>query len=196
PALRRPGVVHCLQQVMGVLNATPAPAPGTPGVLECIPGMLRGPAHGDLHGRNVLVGAVRDRVMWPTVFDYEHMSNCNLVGWDFVKLETELKTRAYDRIYPPAEEQLVHAVHAFALDLAERTENYHRDQDWPVASDGTNPPDRLRALLLQIRQLAAVHLGDNRGRPHRWLEEYYFLLSCYGVVTGRFENVTARQLLG
>ena len=62
---------------------------------DLIPRMLRGCAHGDLHGRNILVGIVRDQAMWPTVFDYEDMGPCNLIGWDFVKLETELKIRAY-----------------------------------------------------------------------------------------------------
>src|SRR5262249_14449306 len=78
----------------------PAPTPG-----DVVPGMLRGYAHGDLHGRNVLVGVVRERVLWPTVFDYEHMGPGNLVGWDFVKLETELKVRAYDALFPRPEAQ-------------------------------------------------------------------------------------------
>ena len=55
--------------------------------------------HGDLHGRNILVGIVRDQAMWPTVFDYEDMCPCNLIGWDFVKLETELKIRAYVDVF-------------------------------------------------------------------------------------------------
>ena len=59
--------------------------------------MLRGCAHGDLHGRNILVGIVRDQAMWPTVFDYEDMGPCNLIGWDFVKLETELKIPGLSR---------------------------------------------------------------------------------------------------
>ena len=68
-----------------------------PKVTDLIPRMLRGCAHGDLHGRNILVGIVRDQAMWPTVFDYEDMGPRNLIGWDFVKLETELKIRAYRR---------------------------------------------------------------------------------------------------
>ena len=45
-----------------------------PKVTDLVPRMLRGCAHGDLHGRNILVGIVRDQAMWPTVFDYEDMS--------------------------------------------------------------------------------------------------------------------------
>src|SRR5205807_2181974 len=98
PERRYLGAAGYLRQVLGVL-AGPSPSAaageGAPPVSELVPGMLRGPAHGDLHGRNVIVGRVRDRVLWPAVFDYEDMSDCNLVGWDFVKLETELKVRAY-----------------------------------------------------------------------------------------------------
>jgi hypothetical protein len=43
--------------------------------------------------------------------------------------------------------------------------------------------------------LAAVHLGVDRGRPREWLEEYYFLLMCYGVSVVRFGNVQWRELL-
>ena len=35
--------------------------------------------------------------------------------------------------------------------------------------------------------------GGNLGRPNDWLEEYYFLLACYGVYTGRFENLQPRE---
>ena len=55
--------------------------------------MLRGCAHGDLHGRNVLVAQIRGKVLWPTLYDYEDMGPCNLLGWDFVKLETDASGR-------------------------------------------------------------------------------------------------------
>ena len=47
-----------------------------------------------------------------------------------------------------------------------------------------------------IRRMAAQHLGANHGRPNDWLEEYYFLLACYGVFTGRFENLQPRERIG
>jgi len=39
------------------------------GSLCHLPKMLFGPAHGDLHGRNVIVGTVRGEAEWPAVFD-------------------------------------------------------------------------------------------------------------------------------
>src|SRR5262249_21122600 len=67
---------------------------------NCFPWVLRGRSHGDLHGRNVLVGRVDDAVHWPALYDYEAMANDNLIGWDFVKLETELKVRAFHHAFP------------------------------------------------------------------------------------------------
>ena len=58
-----------------------------------VPATLFGPGHGDLHGRNVVVGILRNEVFQPSVFDYGDMSLNNLPVWDFVKLEMELKCR-------------------------------------------------------------------------------------------------------
>ena len=60
---------------------------------QAIPGMLVGPAHGDLHGRNIIAGVVRGEAEWPAVFDFDKMKSENLVAWDFAKLEIELKCR-------------------------------------------------------------------------------------------------------
>ena len=54
-----------------------------------VPNMLRGFGHGDLHGRNVLVGLVRGQARWPALFDYENMGPDNLLAWDFVKIRPE-----------------------------------------------------------------------------------------------------------
>jgi hypothetical protein len=165
-----------------------------PTIADLIPRMLRGCAHGDLHGRNILVGIIRDQAMWPTVYDYEDMGPCNLVGWDFVKLETELKIRAYLDVFPggrPA--RWIASIQNFEIALNEQTERAHRDPPWPEAGDPTKPEDRLRAILLMIRRMAAQHLGSNPGRPNDWLEEYYFLLACYGAATSRFENQQMRE---
>jgi tetratricopeptide (TPR) repeat protein len=71
-----------------------------------IPPMLIGPAHGDLHGRNVIVGVVRGEAEWPAVFDFDKMSNWNLVAWDFAKLELELKCRILPQLLEsPADRQ-------------------------------------------------------------------------------------------
>jgi len=58
-----------------------------------LPDSLVGRSHGDLHGRNVLVGVRRGEVEYPAVFDYEEMRPRNVLAWDFAKLETELKVR-------------------------------------------------------------------------------------------------------
>ena len=69
------------------------------------PRMLTGPAHGDLHGRNVIVGVVRGEAEWPAVFDFDKMANHNLVAWDFAKLEMELKCRLFQQLLDTPEEQ-------------------------------------------------------------------------------------------
>ena len=58
-----------------------------------IPKTLVGRSHGDLHGRNVLVGVRRGEAEFPVVIDYGEMSDTNVLAWDFAKLEMELKTR-------------------------------------------------------------------------------------------------------
>ncbi|MBC8113754.1 MAG: hypothetical protein H7062_05215, partial [Candidatus Saccharimonas sp.] len=67
-----------------------------------VPETLVGPTHGDLHGQNILVGVQRNEAVWPVVFDYGEMGTRNLLVWDFVKLETELKTRVLPRLYHDA----------------------------------------------------------------------------------------------
>jgi hypothetical protein len=174
----------------------PSPAGPPPELL--IPRMLRGHAHGDLHGRNVLVGIVHNRALWPAVFDYGHMGPLNFLGWDFVKLETELKVRAYPELFHGGSvADFIRAVQHFEIELTERTEANHRTWNWPVVSDEkVLPAERLQALLLAIRHQAAVHLGLDRSRPYEWLDEYYFLLMCYGVSVVRFDNLLPRQRLG
>jgi hypothetical protein len=168
-----------------------------PKLTDLIPRMLRGCAHGDLHGRNILVGIVRDQVMWPTVFDYEGMSPCNLIGWDFVKLETELKIRAYVELFGgTGAAKFIHQVQRFEIELSLLTEECHRNRSWPEIGTPVTPEERLRAISLLIRRMAAQQLGANHGRPNDWLEEYYFLLACYGVFTGRFENLQPRERIG
>ncbi len=168
-----------------------------PAVIDLVPRMLRGCAHGDLHGRNILVGIVRDQAMWPTVFDYEDMGPSNLIGWDFVKLETELKLRAYLDVFgggSPA--RFVQQVQRFEVRLNAMTEDCHRNRSWPDAVDPATQDERLQSILMLIRRMAAHHLGVNHGRPNDWLEEYYFLLACYGTFTARFENLQPRERIG
>jgi hypothetical protein len=135
--------------------------------------------------------------MWPTVFDYEDMGPCNQIGWDFVKLETELKVRAYLDVFgggTPAE--FIQQVQRFEIELNRQTEECHRNRSWPEIGDPGTRAERLLTILLLIRRMAAQQLGSNHGRPNDWLEEYYFLLCCYGVFTGRFENLQPRERIG
>jgi hypothetical protein len=170
---------------------------GDPAATDLVPSLLRGRAHGDLHGRNVRVGRVRDRVRWPVVFDYEHMSHRNLLAWDFVKMETELKIRAYPLLFSPEPTRtFVQAVQAFELELWQETERLDRANRWPEVAETTSPGDRLRQLLLALRKQASLHLGSDRGRASEWLDEYRFALGCYGVQVGRFPNLERPHLLG
>jgi len=66
---------------------------------ERIPQTLVGRSHGDLHGRNILVGVQRGEAEYPAVFDYGEMSDTNVIVWDFVKLESELKVRLLLPLY-------------------------------------------------------------------------------------------------
>ena len=141
------------------------------------------------------MGIIRGQAMWPTVFDYEDMGPCNLIGWDFVKMETELKIRAISKVFgggPP--EKFVKAIQLFEVELAAQTEECHRNRTWPEVDAAATPEARLRTILLAIRRMAAQHLGGIR--PNDWLEEYYFLLACYGVFAGKFTNLQHRERIG
>ncbi|MDC0936463.1 hypothetical protein OAS39_09255 [Pirellulales bacterium] len=162
---------------------------------DLVPYMLRGCAHGDLHGRNILVGVVSERALWPTVFDYEDMGACNLVGWDFVKLETELKIRAFSLVMSRTETQFISQVRDFEIELNALTEQFYLDGSWPLVQEDEGPLSRLRAALLELRRMAARHLGQNRGRAKHWLEEYYFLLTAYGINTANYGNLERREVI-
>jgi len=58
-----------------------------------VPQTLVGSSHGDLHGKNILVGVQRGEAEYPAILDYGEMGPNNALIWDFVKLETELKVR-------------------------------------------------------------------------------------------------------
>ncbi len=154
------------------------------------PLLLWGSSDGDLHGRNVLVTAVSDEVALPAVFDYADMGLDNLVGWDFVKLETELKIRALPRLHGHVGTwpEYHAAVLGFECHLAHCTLAMHNEQEAPKTDLGSHGLHRLAEILLTIRQQARRHLGIQRLRDRQWLEEYYFLLACYGVYASRFDT--------
>ncbi len=194
PPASRPGSGFQLPTHPGLQPSRPTRSLlGSCGLAGCR-ALRRGCAHGDLHGRNVLVGIVRNRALWPAVFDYEHMSPCNLLGWDFVKMETELKIRAFPELFPGGSmQQFVRSVQDFEIDLADATEECYGRSCWPEAVAATSRQSRLRSLLLALRQQAGLHLGADRGRPREWLDEYYFLLACYGVSVVRWPTLQPRE---
>ena len=152
-----------------------------------LPRMLRGRSHGDLHGRNVLVGRIGNRVIWPAVFDYGNMGRDNLVGWDFVKMEAEFKLRAYRSLFPG--ERFVESVIRTEVEMFQATEQSRNSGHFPELPSGAVPLERFRWLVQTIRRLAGGHLSY-RNRSMLWLHEYYFLLAVYGLNAGRFENLT------
>lgn len=156
------------------------------------PEMLVGTAHGDLHARNVLVGVVEGESGWPIVFDYEDVVCCNPVGWDFVKLETELKKSAFsDPVFLKAgsDNELIHRLFEYELELNKRTEFCYNHNSWAErvpGINGTPPAERLAHAILTVRRMAWKCLELRRGRSRKWLHEYYFLLAAYGVYAARF----------
>jgi hypothetical protein len=145
----------------------------------------RGPAHGDLHGRNVLVGIDDNRAVQPALFDYEHMNRDNLIAWDLAKLETELKIRAYHHAYPFAQD--------YPSDLPPREflAAVWRAERRLAARDGPDPsappaPQRLAGLLTRLRQTTAEHLSAGYDSTTGWEAEYLLAVAAYGLFTARW----------
>jgi tetratricopeptide (TPR) repeat protein len=159
------------------------------------PLLLWGCAHGDLHGRNILVNLTGLDATLPALYDYEEMSLSNLVGWDFVKLETELKVRALPLVFRGVEGEYIKQVYLFEQDMAARTQALHDRQDCRTPPSQDDPTDRLKTLVLAIRNAAREHMGVRRNRDRQWLEEYYFLLACYGVDAGRYGTYQRRNVI-
>ncbi len=179
-------------------------ASGDPG--RWVPWMLRGKGHGDLHGRNVMVGKLGTRALWPRVFDFGATRRNNLVGWDFVKLETEFKIRAYARLFTGRIENAARAIVKLEHEMLVETEHW-RDANLRPAEPDPNlfgrlsgsiddlPIARLRYLVQLIRWHASNQLGNYRNRRRFWLAEYYFLLAVYGLNSIRFENLSPNRTL-
>jgi hypothetical protein len=112
--------------------------------MDRLPDTLVGRAHGDLHALNVLVGVRRGEAEFPVVFDYGEMKPTNVLVWDFVKLEMELKVRLLPSLLYDAA-------------VCERllADSRLRPKSKPSASTPCSPerPDRLRAFLAFEEQL-------------------------------------------
>lgn len=141
---------------LGHVNATnPVRVPAL------VPRILRGHAHGDLHGRNVLIGRVDDRVLWPAVFDYADMGHDNIIGWDFVKMETEFKIRAYPQVLANATtvSEFVPEVVKFEKELFERTEVCRDSCRWPAPPKDATARERLAWLISAGTAAGPTHRG-------------------------------------
>jgi tetratricopeptide (TPR) repeat protein len=188
-----------------------------------VPPTLIGRSHGDLHGRNVLLGVQRGEAEYPAVFDYGETGCQNVLAWDFVKPETELKVRLLPILYrddasrralletdrrvrrgswADSDKDTVNdrARRRDRLEFAFRFERLLAERtawiEGRVEAESREPPggrdltgaqklDRLLAILLRFRQEAALWLGYDHGRQHRWQDEYYFALGAYGLVHAR-----------
>jgi len=146
----------------------------------------RGCAHGDLHGRNVLVVSRGDTVENPTVFDYEHMHWDNLIGLDAAKLETELKVRAY-RLLFPVPDDFDHLPPRGFVDAVARIERVlSRIRLSPAPEANLSAGEQRLVTLVQT-----IRLLDRRTMAHDpvgWEREYLLLLAAYGMSTVRFET--------
>jgi tetratricopeptide (TPR) repeat protein len=161
-----------------------------------LPEVMIGCAHGDLHGRNVLIGTDQDKATFAAVFDYEDMGTDLVVGWDLVKLETELKVRAYEKVFPGEESDFIQSVYQFEQRLAADTVKRSKSLTWGLATSREKSDDRLFAMLVALRSRAKECLAFEPRRSHSWLHEYNFLLAAYGLYVGKFEeNYGRRQFL-
>jgi hypothetical protein len=142
-------------------------------VRECpqfCPMMLWGCSHGDLHGRNVLVSVMDDVVSLPAVYDFANTGLDNLVGWGFVKLETELKVRILPLLLNGPEAKFLFQVLQFECYLAAAANALHDQKDLPKDEFESTGLNDLAAILLAIRRQARRHLGIQRQRNRRWLK--------------------------
>lgn len=159
-----------------------------------IPQLHRGLSHGDLHGRNSLVGIdADDQANFPTLFDYDSMHPDNLIGWDFVELETELKIRAYTDLFGHCGLlERVQAIIRLEWQLAEATRRLLEGREEPPTIPATGA-ERLLFILMAIRRHAQQLLGRLRAGQVAWLHEYLFLLGAYGLNTVRYDNQTEAE---
>ncbi len=109
----------------------------------------------------------------PAVYDFADMGLDNLIGWDFVKLETELKVRILPLLVKGPESKFLSQVLKFERYLAAATNALHDQKDAPTAEFESQGVNDLAAILLSIRRQGQRHLGLQRQRDRKWLVEYY-----------------------
>lgn len=158
----------------------------SPAVL--IPSVHVGRAHGDLHGRNVLVGEQQhNQVGFPSVFDWEHAGDNNLIGWDLIKLEVELKIRCLVALFDrDAENEFLARCWDIESDLNRLTRELSQQSNWQNFYNGEQLDDgcnRYLRIMLTIRQQAEAILS---GEQQYWWDEYRLLMRLYLYLTARF----------
>ncbi|HUT88050.1 MAG TPA: TRAFs-binding domain-containing protein [Thermoguttaceae bacterium] len=160
---------------------------------NCVPECIFGPCHGDMHGRNVLIGLSNGEAGDQAVYDFEDMDLDLPVAWEFVKLEMELRVRVLPYVIRAMEDGKKDFRHAmeFEQQLYHWTRNLDNQTLRPIkthriAFDRDYPDQwkRLFAVLLEIRQTAKVCLSG-RERPECWKEEYLFTVAAYAVHTAK-----------
>jgi tetratricopeptide (TPR) repeat protein len=171
-----------------------------------------GRAHGDLHGRNVIV-MLRgdDRAGEPLVFDFERMGAGSVILWDFAKLESELKVRILPGLIddPKSEGRLrrmwpdslwsridrMRDVDETAFSTARETAlaaafELHLAEHLRAGSppDADSPLGRALRLFWRIRRLSYELLrgahDDARDPETAWREDYDFALAAYSLNAG------------
>ncbi len=151
-----------------------------------LPPLMRGKTHGDLHGRNILVGLYDEQTNFPVVFDYEHAGTGKLIAWDFIKLEYETKLRAFDTVIDAdGMSDFGKAVIGFEVQLWEGTERLTRQP--PPPTEPSTPLVRLMSLMVTLRYLASISLGASDSRSNDWLEEYKFLSAMYATTSSKYD---------
>ena len=159
------------------------------------PEVLRGTAHGDLHGRNVHVAIVNDEVSQCAVYDYEKFSTDNFPAWDFIKLEIETAVRLLDRFGANDMPLFAKQRLRFWRHVATRTEAYERHTAATLEPNLQLPGiewQRLADLIVKLRVLAHENLGRDRGRVYNWLDEYELLTVWYASRAALYPNYEPR----
>ncbi len=130
---------------------------------------LVGPTHGDLHGQNILVGVSRHEARSPILYDYGEMARDNVVAWDFVKLEMELKSRLLPWILDNDHE--THAAFLARSRRARRVESPDRPQAELKRSQRAQRLAWLseieRLLAQESHQIDSVDQAESREPPSR-----------------------------
>ncbi|MFM8216796.1 MAG: TRAFs-binding domain-containing protein, partial [Pirellula sp.] len=162
-------------------------------LVHLIPTLTRGRIHGDLHGRNIQVGLFKETAHFPVVFDYEFSGPDKLIAWDMIKLEYEIKGAAIIEILENVQEDKDFFKAVIELELS----TWKTDQNPPPIPvfDGLvqAPLERLRSIIIGIRQQAALILGKAMGRED-WEQEYRFLSMLYVANSVEYGYTTRQRL--